>query len=370
MKKFVVLIEDDFEVMGNGLGNVAHLQYLPALSLINIANKYNVKITFMVDVAHQLVLRANMQHPEIRVQAKLWDETVLLLKEYGHDIQLHLHPQWLNAKYENGHFYLSDNWNLGRCTPIDQHRLITESVEYLNNLLVNKFPEYKVCAYKAGSWGMQPSSNLQAEFEKVGINIMMGVRQGLEIPSQGVDYTCLEEAYLPYYPDSDNLQILSDKVRNLAVIPLQSYDPDLITFSRYMLNQVITKYRYQNNLRYYSPRPIPDEVKNLNPLKGKSLFKLGLRPYSTHLKIGNQSFSYLKKSFDTVIRRLEEIDADRIPILIESHTKQYRHHYHDIEKFLAYVSEKYESSVEFSDLSGFSQEIKENPELVRYRSEN
>ena len=34
-KKFVVLIEDDFEVMGNGLGTVEDLQYLPALSFMD-----------------------------------------------------------------------------------------------------------------------------------------------------------------------------------------------------------------------------------------------------------------------------------------------------------------------------------------------
>ena len=39
-KKFLILIEDDFEIMGNGLGNVAELQYLPALTLMNIAKKY------------------------------------------------------------------------------------------------------------------------------------------------------------------------------------------------------------------------------------------------------------------------------------------------------------------------------------------
>lgn len=90
-KKFVILIEDDFEIMGNGIGNVAELQYLPALALMNIAEKYNAKITFMVDVAHQLALKRNGAVPDIRIQTRLWDETVLLMKERGFDVQLHLH---------------------------------------------------------------------------------------------------------------------------------------------------------------------------------------------------------------------------------------------------------------------------------------
>ena len=56
MKKFLVLIEDDFEVMGNGLGNVADLQYLPALNLVNIANKYKIYAydAYFIETAKEL----------------------------------------------------------------------------------------------------------------------------------------------------------------------------------------------------------------------------------------------------------------------------------------------------------------------------
>lgn len=370
MKKFLILIEDDFEIMGNGLGNVADLQYLSALTLMNIADKYNARITFMVDVAHQLALKANSEFPEIRVQSTLWDETVLLLKERGHDVQLHLHPQWINATYKSGYFYLDDNWNLGRYDPAIQHKLIVDSVEYLTSLLCKEFPEYKVCAFKAGSWGIQPSANLQAEFEKIGIHIIMGVRDGLKVLSQGIDYTDIEEKHLPYYPDAEDITRISENVRNVVVIPLQPYAPDLMTFSKYVFNQVVTKFRYKGNLPYYYTHPVPHKIKNLNPLKDKTLFTIGTRPYHTHLKIGNQPFSYLKASFDAVINKLDQYDVERMPIVIESHTKQYHNHYRDIEKFIAYITEKYESKAEFGDMTNFSRELREIPHLARYKNGN
>ncbi|WDN87833.1 hypothetical protein BuS5_00801 [Desulfosarcina sp. BuS5] len=370
MKQFLILIEDDFEIMGNGLGNVADLQYLPALALMNIADKYNAKITFMVDVAQQLAFKANSEIPEIRVQSTLWDETVLLLKERGHDVQLHLHPQWINATYESGYFCLNDNWNIGRYDPAIQHKLIVDSVEYLTSLLCKEFPEYKVCAFKAGAWGLQPSANLQAEFEKIGIHIILGVRDGLKVLTQGIDYTDLEEKQLPYYPDADDITRVAENVRNLVVIPLQPYAPDLITFSKYILNQVVTKFRYKNNLSYYYTHPIPRNIKTLNPLKDKKLFTIGTRPYCTHLKIGNQPYSYLKSSFDAVINKLEQYDIERIPIVIESHTKQYHNHYRDVEKFIAYIAEKYEPKAEFGCFSSFSQELLKNPHFARSKNGN
>ena len=158
--------------------------------------------------------------------------------------------------------------------------------------------------------------------------------------------------------------------RDMVVIPLQAYSPDLLTFSKYVLNQVTTKYRYKHNLAYYHSQPIPSEIKTMDPLKDKQMMKVGLRPYTTHLKIGNQPFSYLKASFDAVIKRLDRYDVERIPVVIESHTKQYQHHYKDIERFIAYIAEKYESKAEFGDLASFSKELQENPQLVKAKNEN
>jgi hypothetical protein len=365
MKKFLVLIEDDNEILGNGLGNVADLQYLPAMFLMKVADRYNVKISFMVDVAHQLALKANSRIPDIRVQSALWDETVLYMKERGHDVQLHLHPQWNNATYKNGYFYVGTNWNLGRCNPETQSSLIVKSVDYLTSLLCKKFPEYKVCAFKAGSWGLQPSSNLITEFEKIGIKILIGVRDGLKVLSQGIDYTNLEEKHLPFYPQSEDLTRLSEDCSGVVVIPLQPYEPDMITLLKYTISKGVRKLRYKNNSLSYGTSSVPEEIINLKPLKDKKVFTIGLHPYRTHLKMGNQPFSYLKQSFDSVINKLDRYDLARIPVVIESHTKQYHNYYKDIEKFIAYIAENYESNVEFGDMTSFSEELKANSSLAR-----
>lgn len=104
-KRFIVLIEDDFEVKGNGLGDVADLQYLPGLALMNIAKKHDVKLTFMVEVAQQLTMTKYKHQRGVKIQKELWDQTVKLMKEHGFDVQLHLHPQWLNAEYKDGFFF-------------------------------------------------------------------------------------------------------------------------------------------------------------------------------------------------------------------------------------------------------------------------
>jgi len=368
-KNFLILIEDDFEIMGNGLGNVAEYQYLPALSLMNIAEKHNVKLTFMVDVAQQLTFNKYQNNPNIRIQKCLWDKTVLLMKERGFDVQLHLHPQWLNASYKDGFFYLSDNWNIGTYESSIQKNLLTESINYLQSLLKSVCPEYKVIAFKAGSLGLQPSESLLKEFNRLGIKIVIGVREGLKIPGLSIDYTNLEEKILPYHPEISDITKVSSKRNNLVVIPLQPYSPDIFTLFKLVVYILSSKLRYKDNTSFYYKNTQPNAIINQNPESGIKFLKLSLWPYQTHLKMGNQPFSYLKQSFDSTIKKLRKIDTDRIPIVIESHTKQHSNHYDQINRFITYISEKYESEVEFGDISTYVAEI-ENKNFVRIKNEN
>ena len=364
-KKFLVLITDDWEIKGNGTGNVAELQYLPTLAMMNILEKYGATMTIMVEAAQQLVMRQFLHIPDIRIQSKIWDETVLLMKERGFDVQLHLHAQWTESSYRDGHFHLSDKWNVALYTSEEQERLLTRAMDYLHGLLRGKFPDYRVCGFKAGSWGLQPEGDLMKIFRKLGFNVIMGPRDGLKVKELSTDYSGMEEKYLPYYPDDNDVTKMAEEAGPMAMIPLQPYAPDLLTFGRYLADQVINKFRFRDNTPYYHAQPIPDTVKNLNPLSGKELFTLSTRPYRTHLKIGSQPFSYMKASFDTVIDRLDRFDLERIPVLIESHTKQYHHYYRDIEKFIDYVCNRYEANVEFGDVTTYSRELLENPALVK-----
>ncbi len=216
MNKFTILIEDDWEISGNGLGNVGDLQYLPAIQFMDIADSFGIKLTFMVEVAQQLSFsKYQQQDRNVKIQKELWDESVLLMVERGHDVQLHLHPQWINAEYRNGYFFINNQWNIGLYDFNAQEDLITSSCEYLNSLIKPIKPNYRICAFKGGSWGLQPSADLLKILSQNGIKIVMGVIKGVEIPDIGVDYTHLEEDSLPYNPSFDDITAVA-KTKNVS----------------------------------------------------------------------------------------------------------------------------------------------------------
>ncbi len=368
-KRFNILIEDDWEVMGNGLGNVAQLQYLPSLFFMKLANRLGIKLTFMVDVVQQLVY-SNHIHSDynIKLQKNLWDDNILLMKSYGFDVQLHLHPQWMNATLKDGFFYLGNNWNFGRYSNADQDMLIRESVNYLENLITPIDPDYKVIAYKGGSWGLQPSGDLLRNMEKHGIRIVMGVRKGMALPSNGVDYTTLEEPNMPYYPDYNDLCKVSPEKKEITIIPLQIVTPGIKGLSYLAADMVKRKISKKDSIRHFYNGQIPDKISGLSPVSEDSRPRFPFVNYKTHLKIGNQPYSYLKTSFDQVINRLSDTPFERIPILIECHTKQYNNYFKDIERFLSYVLEKYGDIAEFSCLTEYLKEIDAKTNMVKLKT--
>jgi hypothetical protein len=369
-KRFTILIEDDWEIMGNGLGNVAQLQYLPSLYFMKLARRLGIHMTFMVEVAQQLVYnKFSKSDYNLKVQQNLWNDNILLMKHYGFDVQLHLHPQWLQSKMEADYFYLGNNWNLGKYNNSLQENLINESIKYLENLIIPEFPDYKVIAFKGGSWGLQPSGSLLRNMEKQGVRIVMGVRKGMRLTGNGVDYTALEEEILPYYPDYDDLCKIASGKQNIVIIPLQTVKPGLNGLGQLALDLFKRKISKSDSLRHYYSSKIPDQISSLSPISENSKPKFPYYSYRTHLKIGNQPFPYLKSSFDQVISRLSNTEYTKLPILIECHTKQFNTYFNDIEKFLLYIQNKYGDIVEFKTLTEYLKDIDDTRQLVKLGNE-
>lgn len=357
-KKLYILLVDDWELKGNGLGSVQELQYETASFLMDLCEKINIKMTFMVDVAQQLIFNTYLNYPEIKEQKELWDDTVKSMYIRGFDVQLHLHPQWIDAKYEDGFFYVGENWNISTYPPAAGKHLIKNSVEYLEELIRQDCPEYKVNSFKPGSWAMQPSEGVVQNLLDVGIKLTIGIKKGLYIPNQKIDYRLIEEDTFPYYADEKDITKVSQNQNGMLVMPLAYYSPNLLNKLSLLYdlckNKIVKNIKKSNSKKY-----IPSKIKNLRPFIGYQLTNL-FKPYLTHLKIGNQSYGYMKNSFDAVFNRLSKLDENNIPIIIESHTKDFIDNYNDIEKFLKYVVGNYRENVEFINLTEFLHGVEEN----------
>ncbi len=358
MKKFFVIIEDDFELMGNGLGDVASHQYIPTQFFMRVAKDLGMKMTFMVDVAQQLVFRDNEHiNSSIKTQKNLWDDTVCQIKENGFDVQLHLHAQWLDYKYKDGYFYLDKNWSIAQVEQQRRRKLFKDSIDYLTDLLKPIDANYKVNSFKAGSWALQPSEELFSDFEEFGIQLVMGVRKDMNVPGLGVNYENLDEDTMPYYPDFKDIRKIGKK-GEVIIVPLTYVYPSWRDM--FSLGRTLYAEKYVNKMvsSQYLSSVVPKEIIQNSPTGEKVRFKLKKNPYLTHLKFGGaRSATYLKNTFDKTINRLRKIEGDGIPVVIESHTKNFINNYTDIEKFMHHIANTYHDEIEFVTMSDYADRL-------------
>jgi len=70
-------VVDDWELSGNGSGDIRRLQLEPMRRLVSIYNRLGIRGSFNAEVMQQLTFRQYQdQHSELRTLADEWDDTV------------------------------------------------------------------------------------------------------------------------------------------------------------------------------------------------------------------------------------------------------------------------------------------------------
>src|ERR1051325_4273984 len=106
-----LVISVDYEVFGNGSGDVLRHIVAPARRMAELCNANGVPLTIFFEVEEYLAFQkwaAELKTDLGYDPARLMREHVSALVQEGHDVQLHLHPEWYGATLEDG------SWKLGK----------------------------------------------------------------------------------------------------------------------------------------------------------------------------------------------------------------------------------------------------------------
>lgn len=164
MKKIILTI--DYELfLGEKTGTVKKSMIEPTEKLASILEKNNSRMTVFWDILHYYrLLELEKSFAELEQERYLIEEQILNLANRGHDVQLHLHPHWLDAEYKNGKWNfdykrfklhnLSDENNSNDINSIVG--CVTASKRLMENLIKEVNPEYKVNVFRAGGYLIEP----------------------------------------------------------------------------------------------------------------------------------------------------------------------------------------------------------------------
>ena len=165
----------DYELYGNGSGDVFKHVIEPTEAILKVLNEKNVKMTIFVEIVEFLRIKQEWDNGNnMGYSSNPYDAVVAQLQQAaldGHDIQLHIHPQWLEAKFLNGKWSVDyDMWRLGVYNG-DMKELLSWAKVELETIVQEVIPNYHCVAFRAGGYNAQPSERIAKAMREVGLFI-------------------------------------------------------------------------------------------------------------------------------------------------------------------------------------------------------
>jgi len=184
-----LILTVDYEIFGNGSGEVECCVLEPARKMMNIAEQFNAPVTFFVEVLEFIALE---QEPETRAGGEQIRLQLLDAIERQHDAQLHLHPQWQDAEFRKTDGWKLDmfRWRIGDLNSNEIDSLFRLGKQWLEELVHSVNKDYNCHTFRAGGWCIQPSEKvlqaMMANDFKIDSTVAPGIRNST--PGQWSDF--------------------------------------------------------------------------------------------------------------------------------------------------------------------------------------
>jgi len=198
----------DYEIHGNGSGEFKNWAFLPTSRMLDLFDEYGAKLTIMAEMGHYWAMKK--YNDLFSEDIHLFESQLISAIKRGHDVQFHFHPQWINAKYEEGEWKLDfSQKTIGQlCHQYDEALFyLKKGKTELQNLLTPVSPDYKCICFRAGFLQMQPYESIQKALVDAGFESDSSVSKGMKAENSliSIDYTSAYSRYLPWKTSKVNI---------------------------------------------------------------------------------------------------------------------------------------------------------------------
>lgn len=232
MRKKKIIMSFDYELyFGIRSGTVLKSIIEPTNMLMDTMEKYSFRGNFFVDY---LMFRELEKLDEERAQSdlRMLKNQVKDMVRRGHRIELHLHPHWIDAVYNGDGTWNYSNFTHYSLSSLDEETIVSmfkEGTAYLTNLAREVLPDYRICAFRAGGWAVQPFDKLKQGFIESGIMIDSSTSYGMFDVREKSSYDFRNMPEKAYYHFDDDVCKEVENGRFLEV-PISSFHNSFILF--------------------------------------------------------------------------------------------------------------------------------------------
>ena len=192
--------------------------------MLTIFENHGAKLTVMAEIgqqwAHERVGESQGWATEI---TDAWESILKDVISRGFDVQLHLHPQRLNAKYIDGKWELDyTQWAISSLPTTTIREVVKEGKEHLERLLKVSDQGFECIAFRAGSYCIEPSEFVIEGLLASGMLCDSSVTKGMRDP-RFYDYRDAESNILPWFASPREVKYQGLKSEGLLEIPICSF---------------------------------------------------------------------------------------------------------------------------------------------------
>jgi len=201
----------DYEIFGDGSGNVRREQIIPTTQLLNILDQYGAKLTLFFEYGQYLGYEkfGNKSNSFGSCNELIRTQLIDTIKR-GHDVQFHYHPTWHNAIYEKEEVKLDTKlFDISDLKENQIEEVVSNGKVFLENLLKPYSKTYECNSFRAGAWSMKKPSKVLPILKKYGFKCDSSVAPNAKFGSSygKFDYTSAHKDFGYWYIDTtqDNL---------------------------------------------------------------------------------------------------------------------------------------------------------------------
>jgi len=340
-----LLLTLDYEIFGNGAGDVMRDVIHPTDRLLRICERHGAKLTIMFEVGEYWAferfddrLRRDWGYSPCGAMRTQATEAI----QRGHDVQLHLHPQWIDAKYDEGFWRLSDScWRLadmpedggGDAQITSINGALSKGKRTLEDMIRPVKADYECVCLRAGAFCLQPSQGIIRAMRKVGLRADSSVVKGhcRDVP-YAVDYSRVEPNKAAWWTASTEVTREGTPGEGVLELCVSSrMEPYWKSFKPAKLRAALHRRRAERADRDGRANGERRGVNSVPPWR-TVLTKMLMRHAST--------FDFCKLSCKDMLRRIRALDDRRQqPVVMIGHSKDFVND-RQFDKFLGLVSQR------------------------------
>ncbi len=261
MKSIVLTI--DYELyFGSDSGTVENCMIRPTRKLMQLLERHGAKATVFWDVLHYYRLCEMTHVPELKIDKDLIEDQIDSLLRAGHDVQLHIHPHWLDAKWD-GFRWIFDykRFRLQSLNEIDDAEdintilgCVTKGHQLIETFCRTVIADYKVIGFRAGAYAIEPFRPMKNALLANGIVYDSSVGNGMFNTNHILGYDFRSVPVQQHYRFSNTVMERDDHGAFLE-FPIGTVHLSLI---RKLYFALLRRVKYLNPGKYGDGRPLED----------------------------------------------------------------------------------------------------------------